>query len=76
MSRGVTSERKKMLALIFAIPVAMIVITLLVLALVNVIKKVKLNNQIRRTIYNELVSRASDKSPKELEEYMKIIKKY
>lgn len=65
-----------MLALIFAIPVAMIVITLLVLALVNVIKKVKLNNQIRRTIYNELVSRASDKSPKELEEYMKIIKKY
>lgn len=65
-----------MLVLIFAIPVAMIVITLLVLALVNVIKKVKLNNQIRRTIYNELVSRASDKSPKELEEYMKIIKKY
>ena len=54
----------------------MIVITLLVLALVNVIKKTKLNNQIRRTIYNELVSRASDKSPKELEEYMKIIKKY
>ena len=65
-----------MLALIFAIPIAMIVITLLVLALVNVIKKTKLNNQIRRTIYNELVSRASDKSPKELEEYMKIIKKY
>lgn len=65
-----------MLALIIAIPVAMIVITLIVIALVNLIKKTKLNNQIRRTIYSELVERCPDKTPKELEEYMKIIKKY
>lgn len=65
-----------MIYVILALPVIMILITLLVLFLVNSIKKVKLNNQIKRTIYAELTSRASDKTPKELEEYMKIIKKY
>lgn len=65
-----------MIYVILALPVIMILITLLVLSLVNSIKKVKLNNQIKRTIYAELTARASDKTPKELEEYMKIIKKY
>ncbi len=66
-----------MIALYLAlIPVVMLVIALLVVRLVVAIKKTKLNNQIRKTIYSELVLRSGEKTPKELEEYMKIIKKY
>ena len=63
------------LAWILIVPVALIVITLLVLALVTSIKKTRLNNKIKNTIYAELVARAPEKSTKELAEYMKIIKK-
>lgn len=65
----------KILALIFGIPVVLIVVTLIALALVTNIKKTRLNNKIKNTIYNELVARAPEKTTKELSEYMKIIKK-